>query len=248
MKKKDNIKFDMNDCMTYSSRDSKIISSLDRTFLNFVSDENVVEVRIPSIISKETLERCGYFKSFPQQLTEIKPYGNFENEIRHYLTPAACLHIYPMLEHECMTQTCYTTLAQVYRYENGNFQEPERLWEFSIREMVFVGTTNYVLSSLNRIKEKAITFAKRINNKSELVVANDLFFPSRSNQLIMRMQKKNKLKEELVMPFGSKRIAVSSFNYHQYHFSRAFNFDQGGKIVTGCIGFGLDRWFLCMNQ
>lgn len=243
-----NFKIDMGNCVAYFPKASSIINSLDEAFLSFVCDGNVVEVKTPSIISKEILERCGYFRAFPQQLTELKPYDSSENKMQYYLTPTACLHIYSMLEQECVTQTCYTTLARVYRYENGNFKDPERLWEFSVREMVFVGTPNYVLSSLNHVKERAFAFAKEMDGKSELVVANDLFFPSRSNQLIMRMQKKNKLKEELLMTLGSKSISVASFNYHQFHFSRSFNFDQRGKIVTGCIGFGLDRWGLCMNQ
>ena len=52
------------------------------------------------------------------------------------------------------------------------FEEPERLWEFSVREMVFVGTPNYVLSSLNKVKEKALTVARKVNESAKIVESN----------------------------------------------------------------------------
>lgn len=240
--------FDTKDSLSYFPEAAKTIDDLDKTFLRFLTGKKVLPVKIPSLISEEVLDKCGYFKTFPQHLTQLKPYGNMQSSIKRYLTPAACIHIYPILEKECICQACYTTLAHVYRYENGMFEDPERLWEFSVREMVFVGTPDYVLSSLSEIKEKAIEVAKVINEKANIVVANDMFYPTRDNQLRMRIQRKNKLKEELLIPYQDRMIATASFNYHHFHFSKAFNFDNDGKVVTGCAGFGLDRWFLCTNQ
>ena len=167
-----NLVINTKDSVLYYPQATEKFNLLDETFLGFIAEENVVAVKIPSIISKEVLDKCGYFTTFPQHLTRLKPYNESTNSSERYLTPAACIHIYPRLVKECLVQTCYTTLTEVFRYENGMFEEPERLWEFSVREMVFVGTPNYVLSSLNKVKEKALTVARKVNESAKIVESN----------------------------------------------------------------------------
>ena len=45
-----------------------------------------------------------------------------------------------------------------------------------------------------------------------------------------------------------KELALASFNYHGFHFSMAFDFAKNGTIVTGCVGFGLDRWIDVLKE
>ena len=47
---------------------------------------------------------------------------------------------------------------------------------------------------------------------------------------------------------NNKELAIASFNYHKYHFSKLFEFDKDEKIVTGCVGFGLDRWVYLLKD
>lgn len=56
------------------------------------------------------------------------------------------------------------------------------------------------------------------------------------------MQLVNKTKQELVASINGKEVALASFNFHGNHFSAKFNFEGDRNIVTGCVGFGLERW------
>ena len=234
-----------------------LMSAIDEKLLSFLCGYSYQEVHIPSLIHGSVLRKCGYFNSFPQHITPVgflkerKVQGQSETVDKeigfndYYLTPAACLHIYPMLEHACKENSVYTTCEAVFRYENGDFRQSERLWEFSVREMVFVGSKKYVLDGLEFIKAKSLAFAKNVFGEGRVQEASDNFYPSRENEVKKRLQQANGLKQELLLTLEGKEIAVASFNFHDHHFSNPFHFANGGKIVTGCVGFGLERWVLC---
>lgn len=237
------------DGMAFFPEATRNFELMDTIFLDFVKQYNTFKVKIPSLISEEVLEKCGYFETFPQHLTQLKAYGENARERRkRYLTPAACIHIYPLLKKELNLNSCYTTLERVYRYENGNFEENERLWEFTVREFVFVGDENYVRSSLEDLKEKALQTARKINSKADLIKAHDSFLPSKANKIREKLQIANHLKDELVVKYNSRDIAIASFNFHGTHFSKPFEFDCEGKVVTGCVGFGMERWMLFLQE
>ena len=245
--------------------DNKLFAYLDNCFKGFIDNwEECEEYHIPAIIDGEVLEKCGYFKSFPQHLTAaafIKPefYGNvvankkvnteYIGVTNKYLTPAACLHVYPMLEgEECMANKVITTRARVYRYEGENFNGLTRLWDFTVRELVFVGDREYVSKMLEEIKVKALSFAQKITGQAKISAANDHFYPSKENMIKIKMQQVNPFKFELLIPIKGEEVAVASFNYHDTHFSKPFNFENNNKIVTGCIGFGLERWVAACKE
>ena len=87
--------------------------------------------------------------------------------------------------------------------------------------------------------------AKNVFGEGRIQEASDNFYPSRENEVKKRLQQANGLKQELLLTLEGKEIAVASFNFHDHHFSNPFHFANGGKIVTGCVGFGLERWVLC---
>ena len=129
----------------------------------------------------------------------------------------------------------------LYRNEGSNFKDIVRLWDFTVREMVFVGEKDYVESSLNNIAKKAMELLDMLGIVAELKNANDHFYPTRINALIEKTQRANMLKKEIVVKIENNNIAIASFNIHNYHFSKTFNFDNSGKVVTGCVGFGMER-------
>lgn len=253
-----NFSYDKNAYLCFYEEGTRLLQQLDNKFMSFVQDIKHVEIQIPSIINGEVLERCGYFQTFPQHLTMVYPLQNIErnkDNVKnsslgkgYYLTPAACVHIYPMMEKNFKEELCYTTLESVYRYENGNFQNPERLWEFTVREFVFVGTKNFVVSMLENMKIEALNLARSYFPEAEINGAHDNFYPSHENKIKSKIQIANHLKDELLVEFNNRKIAIASFNYHNFHFSKAFNFDQNGEIVTGCVGFGMERWALCCEE
>lgn len=241
---------------TYDENETNYLESLDRDLLTFANEYKVNKWSFASIINNEILKKCGYFESMPGNLSFISGFGqeNIAKMIEkkdvdsfpasgYGMTPAACLHIYPMLEKYRKKDELITTLQRVYRYEQGNFEET-RLWEFWVREFVAVGSEEYVKSFLRDFEKKALDYSKERFCEARIRRANDFFYPSRENKIIQRMQIKNDLKHELVIDIDGKDVACASFNYHKTHFSKIFNFDERGNVVTGCVGFGLNRWLV----
>ncbi len=254
----------MNEYICYEGNNLNNFKKLDYIFLSFLKGFNYESYHIPGMISEECLKKCGYIDSFPQQLTiptyikreEIKNVlsnGEITNQSiqmeKMYMSPSACLHFYPLLENQKISEKIMTTLTQVYRYEEADFSERSRLWEFNVREMVFVGSNDYVSEMLTLVLGKALDFAKTIDTEAYVRVASDIFYPNRTNEIKGLIQKKNKLKQELVMHIDGHEVAVASFNHHHNHFSKPFNFQGDGTIVSGCVGFGMERWIsACVEQ
>lgn len=247
----------------YGEKNTQMIQDLDNVFLNMAKSIGAIEYHIPALIDQEVLERCGYFQSFPHHLTvasyiDPKKYndaiyasGVNKNSLvisNQYLTPAACLHIYPMLEREDIDEKVVTTKARVYRYENARFNGITRIWDFTVREIVFIGEKSLVVNMLDSMKMKALEYARSIGLPCRITLANDNFYPTKQNNMKQKFQKANSLKFELTTLMGGGDVALSSFNYHDTHFSKAFGFDKDKKIVTGCVGYGLERWVAALNE
>ena len=255
--------YDCSAYLSYYAEGSKKITELEHVFINYLENVDYEEITVPSLINGEVLDKCGFFDTYPQHLSAVCSIKNENisgvtvNEIdesslkfhNYYLTPSACVHVYPMLENKYDGKnTCYTFNEKVYRYENGDYSNKERLWEFKVREFVFVGTVEYVQSMLNMFKTKVLSYSLLIDSNAELIKASDTFYPTKVNNLKERLQLSNDLKYELLMTLDNRKIATASFNYHGTHFSKPFNFDSDGNIMSGCVGFGLDRWMLCLGN
>ena len=242
----------------YYENCEEILADLDGTFKNLLNGIKYKEFAIPALIDGEVLEKCGYFESFPDQITVVGEIAEESlNDVMNgeeidtscvklrgkYLTPSACLHVYPMLQGRKIEENTVITLkARVYRNEKDNFSKMTRLWDFSVREIVFIGTKEFVQEMLNEMKMKALELAKEISPKAKLVVAHDHFYKSQRNDIKSRIQSRNELKHELIISINGEDVSVGSFNFHDTHFSIPFDFDDDRKIVTGCVGFGLERW------
>ena len=66
-------------------------------------------------------------------------------------------------------------------------------------------------------------------------------------QKFKKIQIQEKSKYELLLNYEeNKRIAAASFNIHGTVFTNSFgiNIKNVDNPVTGCVGFGLERWVL----
>jgi hypothetical protein len=104
-----------------------------------------------------------------------------------------------------------------------------------------------VRETLAYTKKAAMILAANLVADPALVVAQDDFFPSIRNHAKARVQQGNARKHGLTADFAGTRVALASFNYHR-HFSTEFAFDADGTVVSGCAGFGLERWLAAMRQ
>lgn len=213
---------------------------------------------VSSIISRDILEKCNYFNSFPTYFTAAIPLkeANIRKVIdekdickeslkigsHQFLTPAVCLHVYPMFEgKEINEDKIITVISKAFRNEKS-YEKGIRLWEYTLREIIFIGSEKFVKENILKVRNKTLSFAKTINSEAEIVSATDNFYPTDINNIKSRIQKVNNHKSEISVKIRGKNIAIASFNYHDTHFSDAFCFSKNSTIVTGCIGFGLERW------
>ena len=249
---------------TFYGDKTALLEKIDATIVSHIQDFKLNYWNIPTIIDGKVLERCGYFCSLPNQLTKLSVIRrdrlpslstlgraplevDFDSGNSSYLTPAACIHFYPMLEESPVFNEVITTRARVYRYEDGAFDSLSRQWDFTVREMVAVGTREYTKNFLNTMEERLFTYANSLFKNVTVREAHDHFYPSRINKVRERYQVSNNLKRELIVDVEGRDLAIASFNYHDYHFSKEFNFDDNGRVVTGCVGCGLERWIKALE-
>ena len=235
-----------------------LFHALDDFFKTLIPDKNYKELNLGSIISKEELEKCGYFDKNPDYLllnasihekdvekvlkTKQVESSVIDDNTISFLIPAGCLNIYPLFKNRTdIENVCISNCSRVFRREN-TYTEGVRLKEFTQREIVFIGEQEYVRSMLDKFAENIFLFAQRINNQARIEAATDHFYATPMNRLAKRYQLINNTKREVIIPINGNDVACSSINYHNNSFSKAFNFACNNRIVTGCVGFGVERW------
>ena len=62
------------------------------------------------------------------------------------------------------------------------------------------------------------------------------------------LQTKYEQKYELRIPIKDRDVSIASFNFHGHHFSIPFKFDNSRKNVSGCVGFGIERWVAACKE
>ena len=235
---------------------------LDDIFTGWARRWNAVEYRFPSCVEARHLARLDYFQSFPHLATfpvsldgehdnieefSKKHAGQCEGGVsltklaptRHVLTPAACYHVYIELEGEVLEAPRYvTTRATCFRNER-EYTPLERQWNFSMREIVCLGSAGEVEDFLIRSTRVINHFAATIGLPLDWADATDPFFSPAGNPKYL-FQKLEPVKRELLLEDG---LAIASTNFHRDYFGEAFHISRNGESAcSGCVAFGMERW------
>lgn len=255
---------------TFGPLVSRLIDFFESRFLMLATEFNAKPYRFPTLISARMLDRVDYFSAFPHSLTfathlredldiiqrfaeethyfegGLNSPSEFFSKIEALLSPAVCYHLYFSLADHPLPdgKLIATAVGNCFRYESTNLTSLERMWNFTMREVIFVGPKEFVLE--NRAKSRQ--FMQRIFEEIGLVyhveTANDPFFVGEFRKQAA-FQTAFQLKYEIraALPFKSSTLAVGSYNYHQNFFGRHLNITlpDGGPIHTGCTAFGLER-------
>lgn len=227
---------------------AQAIKRIDNDIYKLIEKMNPTDIHIPAIINKNVLEKIGYFDSFPHQIIGIKPLIEQNKYDNMLLTPSACLHFYPMFGEQQIDNGIFTTRARVYRNEDKETDGQTRLIDFTVREIVVVGTADDVMSKLNIIGSLIVEYGNSIGLNIKLEAASNPFYPSRENTIKKKLQLVNKQKMEMIINVNGEKLSIGSINYHGFHFSKTFQFDKNNTIVTGCIGVGLERWISSLTN
>ena len=241
---------------------------LDAAFTGWGRRWGATEYRFPACIEARHLDRLDYFRSFPHLATfpvtleddkeSIERFAASEPcdergsvnlgelaTVEHVLTPAACYHVYVELEGERLDAPRYiTTRATCFRNER-EYTPLERQWNFSMREIVCLGTAAEVEDFLLRTTRVINHFANSIGLPVEWEDATDPFFSPASNPKYL-FQKLEPVKRELLV---DDELAIASTNFHHNHFGETFDIFRGeSHAFSGCVAFGMERWLAAFRR
>ena len=163
------------------------------------------------------------------------------------MSPAVCYHVYHLHENQTLPAegTVYGICGKCFRYESTNLNDLRRLWDFTMREVVYLGSREYVLAQREISIEMMADFLEKHHLAGEIRTASDPFFvaPEAASKTYFQLSSDSKFEVSLLLRDGS-RLAVGSHNYHSDFFGRAFhtNIEGAGAMHSVCMAFGLERW------
>ncbi|HKJ27884.1 MAG TPA: hypothetical protein VJ965_09620 [Anaerolineales bacterium] len=249
---------------------SKLVDFFESRFLLLADHFEAKPYRFPTLISAKMLNRVDYFNSFPHSLSfvthlreDLDIINQFASEadmdedglnspaeyfskIQALLSPAVCYHLYFSLADHPLPdgKLIATAVGNCFRYESTNLTSLERMWNFTMREVIFVGPKDFVLENRARSREFMQKIFEDVGLVYHVETANDPFFVGEFRKQVA-FQTAFQLKYEIraKLPFKDSTLAVGSYNYHQDFFGRHLDITlpDGGPIHTGCTAFGLER-------
>ena len=163
---------------------SRLVDFFESRFLMLAEHFEAEPYRFPTLISAKFLDRVDYFSAFPHSLTfathlredldiinqfaENAGYeedgldapAEFFSKFKTLVSPAVCYHLYFSLADHPLPdgKLIATAVGNCFRYESTNLTSMERMWDFTMREVIFVGPKEFVLEN----REKSRQFMQKI--------------------------------------------------------------------------------------
>jgi seryl-tRNA synthetase len=248
----------------------RLIEYFEQGVLRIADRFGAARFQFPALMGADVLHRCRYIQSFPHCLTltahlreDLEAIQRFGREVSYadgglqypsnsvaapkcLLTPAICFHYYAWLAGQRLTNPhTITSLGHCFRYESGGMSTLERLWDFTMREIVFVGTHEFTLERRQQCIEWTTELLDEWGLTYEIRSATDPFFiEGYSTQTNFQSAFELKFEIRADLPYSpGKTLAIGSFNFHQDFFGRAFNIisPEDKPACTSCVGYGMER-------
>jgi len=249
---------------------SSLVTALDATLVDLAGKLEAVPFTFPALIDPALLERLHAFQYFPHTLgfaahlrRDLDALERFSAAARTdgdrvdapadsfaapraLLTPAVCYHLYGYLANQTLGEgrLVVTSLGKCFRHEAANMASLERLWDFTVRELVFVGSPEFVLAGRDAVQRLARELFAALALDHHVETAHDHFFGAEfRRQAPIQSAFELKLEVRATLPHKDTTLAVASYNYHQDFFGRRMNIrlPDGTIAHTACAGFGLER-------
>jgi seryl-tRNA synthetase len=162
----------------------RLMKLLDARFADIYRHRfGAMDCMFPAMVSTKLLNRVGYFESHPnassfvchlvEDFDEIEVFrkantqGAYADPDRqllaapHYcLNPAACFPCYEAYQNRVLDRgsEVLSWLGRVFRYESRNMSGLDRLWEFNVRELVFLGNDDFIFQA----RRDAVTMVREL--------------------------------------------------------------------------------------
>ncbi|OGO42554.1 MAG: hypothetical protein A2W36_04105 [Chloroflexi bacterium RBG_16_58_14] len=250
---------------------SRLILYFESLFLELADTFSAEPYRFPTLIPARYLERVNYFQAFPHSLSFVTHLRTDLDAIDHFsqhaacepdgslntppdsfaplqtlLSPAVCYHLYFSLADQPLPagKVTATAVGNCFRYEAINLTSLERMWNFTMREVIFVGPKDFVLDNREAARVHMSRVFAEIGLAYRVESANDPFFIGEfRKQAAFQSAFQLKFEIRARLPFNESTLAVGSYNYHQDFFGRRLNITlpDGTPAHTACVAFGLER-------
>jgi len=249
---------------------TRLIDFFEAHFTELAEVFEATPYRFPTLIPARYMERVNYFRAFPHSLSFVThlredldvidqfsqhaacdehglntPPNSF-SKIQALLSPAVCYHLYFALADKPLPsgRVVATAVGNCFRYEAINLTSLERMWNFTMREVIFVGAKDFVLENRELARQHMTRVFEKIGLAYRVESANDPFFIGEfRKQAAFQSAFQLKFEIRTSLPFKDDTLAVGSYNYHQDFFGRNLNITlpDGSPAHTGCVAFGLER-------
>jgi len=251
----------------------EVFEAVDAAVVRWAESLGAPEHRYPSLIDAAVLARASFVIPSQQprdpQVPEREPSvgtmriprsARDDNRARDdnsgraddvTLSPAVCYHAYPELSGQKLgdTATLLTARGHCYRYEDGKHVPLERLWEFTMREIIVIGTRQQVEDVRQSLVRQVTALVDTLELDATIETASDPFFAA-GDEGRRLMQQAGALKYELRLAVDAtgRAIAAASFNHHHDFFGTRFGIRLADDTPahSGCVAFGLERWVLAL--
>jgi seryl-tRNA synthetase len=229
----------------------------------------VTEWRYPVLLSAEALRRSGYAENFPHLVSVVAPARQTRPELEGLiqesadpvadgpfpltwfgpadlvLPPTMCLHVYEQLRLtgvDPVQTPVVTARGPAFRREVDEAAPLTRLSGFQIRECVFFGSRAQVLRWRETAQLLALEVTDQLGVDARLAPASDAFFANPDGRRSRQSQLITGAKFELLLDACGVDVAVASFNFSGRKFLESFELAAADWVVSGCLGFGLERF------
>jgi len=249
---------------------SRVIEHFERRLLGVATTMNASPYRFPALISPEYMEKVQYFKNFPHSLTfathlrenlpDIQRFScdavttdgrvTIDNSVyapaSALLAPTICHHLYLTLNGSRLGRNgvVATASGHCFRYESYNMVSLERVWNFTMREIIFVGSEPHVRTKLDEARKHIHPILAEFEITHRIMTANDPFFIGTfRDQAAYQAAFELKYEIRAKLPHKGDTVAIGSYNRHGDFFGRTLDIrlEDGSPAHTGCIGIGFER-------
>jgi seryl-tRNA synthetase len=238
-------------------------------FLDLAARFEAARMQYPTLIAVDTLNTANYLTSFPHHITlgahlrgDIDAIEGFQRDVvapgaallpaaaepDHVLSPTVCIHCYKAIAGRQLgagEMLRATAIGSCFRHERGRLDHKTRLWDFHMREIIFIGPADAVTAARKRSIELVAAWLDELGMAYWIETATDPFFVDNfSAQSFFQLANKTKYELLVKMPDSDRPLAIGSFNVHHDFFAKAFGLTaaDGQPVHTGCTAFGVERF------
>jgi seryl-tRNA synthetase len=167
------------------------------------------------------------------------------------LSPTVCYHCFEILRNQVIpcSGAQFTAIAPCHRHESLSIQGLTRLQTFTMREIIFFGSADFVGNCIEEILEHGKTILSEWGVQFRIVTASDPFFAGGA-ELKRIYQSTMSLKYEIqaYLPHAESWLSIASFNNHQQSLVEPYviKFDANEPLHSGCVGYGYERMAYAM--